>query len=195
MVDAINHDTGSATGTAAWEGVKGAAKWALAPIAIGALAGFVVVGGLFSAGLGWALGGALLGALGGGAVTYGLGAPLLAVGGMFGLMKGGDLVSKERAEFQRQAESHSHSRHKKTARRLNNERMAGQQEGYGTGYQDGRASIMRDMQTAGMDMGNGVVATAEAHAKCACGPATQAELDRRSASAAAAAAGITIPGG
>jgi hypothetical protein len=191
MVDAINHDTGTATGTAAWEGVKGAAKWALAPIAIGALAGFVIVGGLFSAGLGWALGGALLGGLAGGGVTYGLGVPLLAVGGMLGLAKGGDRVSKERAEFQKQAEAHSHGRHKKTARRLNNERMAGQQEGYGTGYQDGYARAAMELQG---DPGHGAVATAEAHAKCACGPATQAELDRRSASAAAAAAGITTPG-
>ena len=119
---------------------------------------------------------------------------VLGIGALFGLAKGGERVSKEKAQFRRQSQNISETRQSKLATRLNDEHMAGQMEGYALGAQDAEARIAHQLQSMAMQQEHaapaGAVAMASAEAKCECGPHTKAVIQERQEAGAAAAAGV-----
>lgn len=146
MAKPINHDVSSTVTTAAWGGVKGAAKGLGLLLAVPA----VLAGGIaLLAGVGWAA--AAMWAVGT-AVAVGVGAafsaPFLGTaaavfgggGALMGLAKGGDKISRENASFRDRME---HRLNRREA-----ELNAAGQQGYQMGVIDAQNAIANQLRAA-----------------------------------------------
>ncbi len=173
MVKPIEHGAASTVSTAAWETAKGG---------IAGILLFAVIGAAAAVGVG-ALGGAIVGALlpgvtAAGAATFmATGVPLAITGtlgalaGVFeggmiggiagavlGLFRGGKRVSAESQAYQKKMERRGHT-HEITQ---NNAAMAGMQQGYMAGFQEGRQHVIAQLQQAQEQMLTAQTAKAEA---------------------------------
>lgn len=146
MADPIKHDFVSASLTAGVETAKGAAKWALAiPAALavtGAIAGGLLAMGAGAAAVaGAAIVGGLIGGVAGLAGEYMLAVPtaaLAAIGGLFGMAKGGRRISAETRAAEQAIEKHGHRQERMQAEAM--------QQGYMIGREEGRQEVIGAIQ-------------------------------------------------
>jgi hypothetical protein len=148
MAKPIDHSFGSAAATTGWGAVKGGI---IGAALVGLIAGGVVgliVGGLASLAVG-ATAAAVIGGIAG--VITGLGS-MFTVGGavgagagtLIGAFKGSSRVGKERASFQHKMEQREHTHDTKQ----NTAAMAGMQQGYMVGFQEGQQYVVSQLQRA-----------------------------------------------
>ncbi len=148
MADPIKHDFVSASLTAGVETAKGVVKGALLIPAALAVAGALVAGGIATlATLGpVAIAGAAIigGILGGGIGAAGemAASPVLgvmaAIGGLFGMAKGGRRISAETRAAEQAIEKHGHRQERMQAEAM--------QQGYMIGREEGRQEVIGAIQ-------------------------------------------------
>lgn len=141
--DPINHDGVSTVATVGEKAVKwgliGGALAFLLPIGIGLAAGYAAIA-LASAGTIAGIAGAIgVSALGiaGMIGTWGLGSAGAVGGGLIGIFKGADKVSRETNAFRNRVMDNMRGRQNKDAKLFNDGEVKGLQEGYAIGRQDG----------------------------------------------------------
>ena len=134
MAKPVNHDTSSALATGWWETVKGSALGVVAAVAIGA--GMMTgVGLMLGASVPILVGMATLGGVISGSF---LGTPGMVVGGIGGMIRGGNKITAEKAAYQNIALARSGRREAE----IQNVQMMGMQQGYAAGVQDGQQQLL-----------------------------------------------------
>ena len=161
MAKPINHDFASGTATTAWSAVKGGllgvviSALVIGAVAAGAVAllgslgiafGAAVTGGAFGASMFSGLGGAVTAAAGIVGAAFGAASSTIpaAIFGGLGALTGMHKVSVENRAFNHKAERYARTQEMER----NNVAMAGMQQGYQAGFQEGQQYVVSQLRAA-----------------------------------------------
>jgi hypothetical protein len=152
MAKPIDHSTTSAAATVGWGVVKGGLAGALVVGLGSALLGGLVIGGIASmlpviAGAATTIG--IIGGIVTGISAFGSAGTIgTVVGGILGALSGGSRIHKENSAFREKMENGASHQ----AVKQQNASLAGMQQGYMVGFQEGQQSVVSQLQRAQEEM-------------------------------------------